>query len=62
MDDEGPAPGPNTIRCEFPCPCVACGRPTHWRARTFDIHVCSAACFEEARELLECNAPQHGDG
>lgn len=55
-DEEPPAPG--LMLCRYACACMICERPTRWRALTFDVHICSSACFFEARLVLECRRPE----
>jgi hypothetical protein len=56
MPRGGEPPAPLLIECEFVGDCAVCGRPTCWRGATFDIHICSAKCYAEAREVLEAKS------
>lgn len=46
------------IECETNGACAVCGvNATRWRAVVLDFHLCSKACLEEARELLDHSKP-----
>jgi hypothetical protein len=55
--DEAPAAG--LVRCEHVGGCLVCERTTPWRVVTFDAHICSAACYETAKEFLEARGDGH---